>query len=243
MFGFLWGLFTLGAVGVDKYNRVSQDEENRERARKNGDLTYYGSRGNEYLTENGRWVWTKIDHNTGNEVIADMKTGQIYYNLTEMRKKEHINRMANREKTVRFSVSGERIPTYYGKYKRLWGLIDIETNVPVQIISVNCVSFYQELNHGMILRPADGETMKNIVGNHTVKDLIELFNKRQREMQGELEIHKDDSFWIDRNYFFTLHHDIYIDNNNQFNVFFTGYSEGNKARWKYIKADNKKENK
>ena len=238
MFSIFHGLFTLTALGVNRHNKTTQDEKNRMRARANGDLTYYGSRGNEYLVENNKWVWTKKASN-GHDVIADMKTGQIYYDLTEMKKHKIVEERKNKGKTVRSAVSGERFGTYYGKYKQIWGDIDIETNTPVHIISVNCVSFYQELNHGMLLRPIDGESFKYKVGKHSIEEIIELFNTRQKGMKFELENHQDDRVWLSNNYFFSSTHSIYIDNKNQFNIFLTSYVEGNRARWKYIREDNR----
>lgn len=238
MFSIFHGLFTIFAVSVDKHNRNVTTEENKRNAIANGNLTYRGARGNEYLVENDRWVWTKRTR-TGQDVIADMKTGEIYYNLSDIKRREIIKEQTQKGKTIRYKLQGDQFSTYYGKYKQSWHDIDIETNVPVHTINVNCISFYQELNNGMLLRPIDGESFKYKVGKHTVEEIVELFNKRQKEMRHELEINKDDRFWLKANYFFDSTYSIYIDNKDQFNIFLISYNEGNQARWKYIREDNK----
>lgn len=238
MFGILYGLFSLFALGVDHHNKTSQDEKNKQLAKQSGSLTYYGSRGNEYLVENDRWVSTKRLP-TGEDVIADMKTGEVYYNLTRIKKEKAKEKQLAKGKTVRSAVKGENFGTYYGKYKQRWYDIDIKTNTPVHTIFVNCATFYQELDHGMLLRPTDNETLKYFSGKHTVDEIIELFNKRQQSMQDVVKENENDRFWLSRNYLFDKHHYIYIDNNNKFNIFYTGSNNGNANMWYYIKKDNK----
>lgn len=236
MFSIFHGLFTVAAIEIDRHNRNVQTRDNKRRAKKMGALTYYGARGNEYLVENDRWVSTKKNYK-GEDVIADMKTGRVYYNLTEIKKKKERKERLLKGKTVRSTVPGEHINNRYGKYKQSWSYIDIETDIPVHCIDVNCMRFYQEVKTGMLLRIADGETCKNKVGNYTNEKIIEIFNKRQKSIEKELEINKDDYIWLERNYFFNSNYSIYIDSKGKFNIFYISYPEGNKKRWEYIYLD------
>ena len=114
MFSIFHGLFSLFAYGMDTHNKSVQDNENRRRAKEIGVTTYHGSRGNEYLVENNKWVSTKLN-DKGEKVIADMKTGQIYKNITQERKKEKEKEYIMQGKTVRPKMYNECKNDYYGK--------------------------------------------------------------------------------------------------------------------------------
>lgn len=230
MFGVFWGLFTLFAWGTDNVNKNATTSENRSRAKADGQLTYYGARGNEYLVENNKWVSTKIVN--GQEVIADMKTGQIYYNLTEMRKKRKEEEYLKEGKTVRFKIEDEKHQYYYGKYRQPFGLVDIESNIPVDDICINGIRFYISLKDGKILRPIDNYSKENFVGCWNENEIIRIINKRQDEIRNEVDNH--DYLWINNNFFYKSRY-IYIDSNEKINIWY-GLDADNS---KYILEDQK----
>ena len=236
MFSIFHGLFTMFALGMDKYDRTSQDMKNKIMAKENGLLTYRGSRGNEYLVENDRWVSTKRN-NKGEDVIVDMKTGKIYYNLTKMKKRKKGERLLKEGKTVRFKMYNEDNRPYYGKYKIPYSLVDIHTDTPINEVIVNFVKFYQDLDTGHIIRMADGENCEKKVGKYNETELINLFNKRQDRMKDELNKHKNDLLWLQNNYFFTTTNYIYIDSKNGFNIF--NLLNGSRNMWLCINNDKK----
>ena len=210
---------------------TTENNENRARAKKNGDKTYRGARGNTYLTENNRWVCTKMN-SKGEDVIVDMKTGREYYNLTKEKKRKAEEEYKKQGKTVRFKVENECRQHYYGKYRQMYGEVDIETQVPVKTIIVNGMSFYMSLKTGYLLRLEDNARMENRVGNLPIEDIIKAFNKRQDLIMAE---HSEEIIWMGKNYFFQgLQPYIYIDSKGGFNTF-CRYSY--KEYYKYLEND------
>lgn len=199
MFSIFHALFTVFAYGVDSYNKTSQDEENRERAKQSGSKTYHGSRGNEYLVENNKWVSTKLN-SQGEEVIADMKTGQVYYNLTKERKKEKEKEYVTRGKTVRPKMYNECNRAYYGKWRQTYSDVDIATGIPVKDVSINNTHFYIRLDNAQILRLVDGEECKYILGVWTPDEIISIINERQKRIVNE--IRPDEYSRVDEEIFF-----------------------------------------
>lgn len=236
MIGFLYSLFELTAVGVDNINKSIEKNKNRTRAIENGDLTYYGARGNEYLVDNDKWVHRKTN-SSGEKVIADMKTGQVYRNLTQEKIERKNNEQIIKGKTVRQKIEEERTKTYYGKYKQMFYLVDIKTNIPVNEIYINGRYFYQELRDGNLLRIADGENNKDKIGRYSNEEIVFMFNKRQKEMKNELENNKDNNIWLRKNYFFDRNHYIYFNKKKEMKIFWIGSSNAKQEMWKYIKED------
>ena len=230
MFSIIHGLFSLFAIGVDNWSKTSTNITNKQRAIQNGSKTYYGARGNEYLVDNDRWVYTKIN-NKGEDIIVDMKNGRQYYNLTQERKKIKEEEYRKKGKTVRFKMENECNHFYYGKYKQPYGLIDIDSGIAVDEITINGVKFYIRLDDGTVLRPVDDYKIDNKVGCWNIKELIELMNTRQDKLRTELDSH--DNNWITWNFFCDLRY-IYIDSNKEVHIFGMSPSE---IQWKYIKED------
>lgn len=232
MFSIIHGLFSLFAIGVDNWSKTSTNITNKQRAIQNGSKTYYGARGNEYLVDNDRWVYTKIN-DQGEEVIVDMKNGRLYYNLTQEKKRKEEERCIQQGKTVRPHMENECRHFYYGKYKQPFNIVDIKSGIPVDDIIINGVRFYIRLNDGRVLRPIDNYDIKNKVGCWNVNELISLINDRQNKLRTELENHDYD--WIRINFFFDLRY-VYIDRNKNVHVF--GMSP-NETQWKFINEDMK----
>ena len=79
-FGLLLGLIGCAVAGVEGISRSIDDDLDRARAKRTGELTYMDSYGRDHLTENGRRV--RITVINGQKVIQDIKTDKVYYNLT-----------------------------------------------------------------------------------------------------------------------------------------------------------------
>lgn len=226
MFSIFHGLFTLLAIGINKANIKSDNNSNRERAKINGNLTYYGSRGNEYLVENNKWVSTKRNKQ-GETVIADMKTGQIYYNVSAKEKELKEKELKKQGKTVRTRMSYEIKSVKFKDFKQSYFLVDIETQNPVAIITINGVCFYISLTDGKILRPIDDYTIENKVGNWSVSELINIINERQNNIKKKEML--NDYIWVKNNFFFNNQY-VYIDRNKYIHI--------NKfPDWKLIELD------
>lgn len=232
MFGIFHGLFTLFAMGVDNVSKTTTNMTNKQLAIQSGSKTYYGARGNEYLVENDRWVFTKIN-DVGETVIVDMKNGRQYYNLTQERKKKEEEECRQQGKTVRFKMENECNHFYYGKYRQPFGMVDIESEIPVNNITINGVQFYIRLDNGKVLRPIDDCYMGNKVGCWSTVELINIINVRQDKMRSELDSH--DNRWIRYNFFLDGRY-VYIDRNKEIHIF--GMSP-NETEWKYIHEDMK----
>ena len=186
MFSIFHGLFTLFAIGADNVITSNQNVENKARAKANGNLTYYGAKGNEYLVENDRWVSTKTDLSTGHTVIADMKTSKIYYDLTAQKEKEEVKKIKEQGKTVRLKNKREKEKFIHIANERFISstpflYIDLNTNHYLKWISINNIAFYMDFETGYITRITD-EEKENKKNNHTeeeINNVILLFNKHQ----------------------------------------------------------------
>lgn len=215
MFSLFHGLFTFFALGINKYDKTKQRLKNKEMAIQNNELTYYGSRGNEYLVENDKWVWV-TKNNKGEDIIVDMKTDQEYYNLTQIKKSKHTKKYIDKGKTVRPKMYNEMSQIYYGRYHQMYGEIDIESDTPVDYVYINGIKFYINLENGKVLRPADGSDLNNIIGVHSVDDIISIINKRQEEIIKMINI--DNQSEVNEKIFYKNRY-IYIDKNKCVNVF------------------------
>ena len=238
MFSIFHGLFTLFALGIDKVNRTIQENENIEEAKKHNQLTYHGARGNEYLLSNNRWVSTKIDLHTGDKVIADMKTGQIYHNYSQEERKNTIKTLRQKGKTIRYKNSdGFKDSTYYGKYRLHYSYIDIDTNIPVNKININNIYFYISLKTGMLLRVADDVIISNLVGKWKPEEIIELFNEYQLSIKPQID--NQSKFWIENHYFYrscSFNYHLYINNKGEVSRILD-----HSMFWKLVKDDKKGE--
>lgn len=230
MFSIFHGLFGLVAIISDNCSKNIQDSKSRKEAIKDGMLTYHKSRGNEYLVENNKWVSTKRNHD-GEDVIADMHTGEIYYNLTEIKKENKSKECSKRGKTVRPCVDNEQRQTYYGKYKQPFSLIDISTNTPVNEVCINGVMYYIRLDNGRVLRPIDNYKINNKVGHWGTKEIVDIINDRQNKYITQIDTQDYD--WIKNNFFFYLKY-VYVDSSKEIHVF---NSPPKSSQWEYIKVD------
>lgn len=218
MFSVFHGLFTLFAIGANHISKNIQDERNKNQSRKNSGLTYFGSHGNEYLIENDKWVSTKTDLKTGHEVIADMKNGKVYYDLTDIKRKNEECKQINQGKTVRYKMSHEK-NKLCGKYKQSFCWVDIESQVPVDNVYINGVYFYIRLTDGHLLRLKDGESEKNIHGRWSLSEIINIINRRQDQYINDIESGKQGLSRIDSELFFKNNIRIYIDSNSEINMY------------------------
>ena len=229
MFSIFHGLFTLFALGVDSYNKTAQTQENKHQAKISGSKTYYGSRGNEYLVENDRQVYTKYNE-VGEEVIADIKTGVVYHNITKEKKENKEKEYLARGKTVRFKMYNEHNQHYYGKYRQMYGLIDIATGIPVGEVRINNMRFYIRLDNAMVLRPTDDVEMRHLMGVWNVDEIIEIINERQKELVDTIQL---DEYTKINEQLFYRNRCVYIDKDKNIHVFWHG--EPNKYKELCIK--------
>ena len=214
MFGIIHGLFTFLALGVDGHNKKVETLNNKHRAIQNNQLTYNGARGNEYLVSNDKWVSTKINRQ-GETIIADMKSGEVYYNITQNKKDQKNQECLKQGKTVRFKMLNEQNQTYYGKYNQTYSRVDIETGIPVSEVYINGITFYIELKNAMILRPSDNVNMKNYIPSCTIDEIIKIMNERQNKIKHQINIL--DQRKINQELFYK-NSKIYIDKNKNINI-------------------------
>lgn len=85
-FGLLLGLIGCAVAGIEGIQRDVEDTQERNKAMRNGNLTYYDSYGHEHLTSNGRRVITTTMNGSKDVVIRDLKSDKVYYNLSEIRR-------------------------------------------------------------------------------------------------------------------------------------------------------------
>lgn len=197
MFGILYTLFGLGASGGNKIKEGIEDEKNRNIAKKNGRLTYYG-KGGERLTSNGKLIsYSSINYPNGDNVIRDMHTGKIYINLSENKRQEIMDKAKKEGRTVVNKGSCSYDNPFYEDFKSKWwygdngfdvNYIDIESKKYLRLICINGYYFYMDIDTGFIIRKSDPYSDKHQTGNLSEEEIIELFNKRQRFFKGKEKI-------------------------------------------------------
>lgn len=194
MFGIFYVAYNALMSGANKVDKGFVDAQNRERAMKSGNLTYYGRDGGLYLCENGRQVVRTYDRLTGDDVIKDFKNGKVYYNLTRFRIQEQRNRARLKGNTVYipFEKYERELNIFHRKRVGIDELcgdnhsseIDIETGHVVVYKRINGYCFYMDVMDGKLLRLTDdyakGYYDKRVIrGKLTPDEIIRLFNERQ----------------------------------------------------------------
>lgn len=202
MFSIFHGLFTLFAMEKNRISKSLEDDNNRVAAKQKGELTYFGSRGGEYLVENGR----QVCHVTrfGHDLLVDMyDNSKVYHDYTEEKEKKYKERALqhafyHNERTYHGNTLGiiKWFPT--NKFD-----IDIETNKIVSYITVNNSIFFLDMETGLIIKPINNnKEYEDNIGIYTENNIplnseqiIEIFNKRQYELQKH-PAYNNDSLWM-----------------------------------------------
>ena len=209
MFGIFYLMFDGIMSTINGIDRDYQNSKNRIEAKNLGDLTYFGSRGGEYLVENGRQVMRTIRSYDNHEIIKDMRTGKVYYDLTIIKKKRDIEECKKRGETIYHDIY-DRIPKWGSHYK------DIETEHYVKEITINDLTYYMDLNTGYLLRLTD-YIRKGIQHHDRVwwynynnnfispNEIIEIFNKRQDKLRHNKK-YKNNTLWTEKVFWLDVHH-------------------------------------
>lgn len=218
MFGIFYMIYTGIMSSAAKFKRTYDNETNRERARKNGDITYYGH-GGEYLVSNNRQVFTCYDKDM-NLVLKDYKTGQVYKNYDQ---EKHIQKISDvkkagktvilvdykeREKYIRTMQEKAKSITITPRYK------DIYTSRYYTVVYINCVGFYMDIINGNIIRPIDEEDYSRKIGKVSIDMIISKFNERQMKLLNSTE--KKSSMWWDEVFYLDIKqgYNLFIDDDN-----------------------------
>lgn len=204
MFGWLYGLFCFSAKGIGKAQRAIWDEQNRERAKQNGQDTYYGKNG-ERLVSNGRSVWRKRDRN-GDDVLADLYTGEVYRNYSQEKREAAVREAkANGETVLRATAKEDDVPENYNKYHKAMIQVgyykDIKTGKLFTRVAINGIGFYMD-SKGRLVRVEDNPRFKKNAWskyNITPDEIISIVNQRQEELYPL--INDKDFMWL-TNYFY-----------------------------------------
>ena len=108
-FGLLLGLIGCTVAGIEGIQRDIEDTQERNKARRNGNLTYYDSYGHEHLTSTGRKVITTTMNGSKDVVIRDIKNDKVYYNLSQMRR--------DKEPKIEKTLCVGRVPSMPAGYR------------------------------------------------------------------------------------------------------------------------------
>lgn len=183
VFGWLYGLFCFSAKGIGKAQRAIWDEQNRERAKQNGQDTYYGKNG-EHLVSNGRSVWRKRDRN-GDDVLADLYTGEVYKNYSQEKREAKVKEALENGETVLDADPKEYRKSSNHKYHKalisLGYYKDIKTGKLFTKVMINRIYFYMDPD-GRLVRMADRTTTDANRYNITPEEIISIVNKRREEL-------------------------------------------------------------
>lgn len=185
MFAIFYLLFNQVTFGIAKIKENIDNENSRDRAIKNGDLTYYGTNG-ERLVSNNKNVYRK--KNNGDDVLVDLYTGEIYKNYSEEVRKNKECKAKKQGETVVFvhyEENQEYIRSERFKAKTISitpEFRDIETRRFYISAYLNGLSFYMDIITGELIRLQDGEDTSQKWGNLSVEDIINIFNQRQKNM-------------------------------------------------------------
>lgn len=223
MFSIFYGLLhgTMSIInGIDANYQTSI---NRENAKKAGLLTYSGARGNTYLVENGRQVIQTFNPYTKHEVIKDFKTGKIYYDLTEIKRKRKKEIMINQDKTT-YNFEQDRLVK--DNHTRRTGILfmerDIKTDSYLARININNYYFYMDICSGMLVRLSDEYNTKNYSGIDEIspEEIINIFNQRQNTLQKNVRYSYDGNIWTNEMFylckFINANRPIYINKQGKF---------------------------
>lgn len=188
MFGIFYLMFDGIMSTINGIDRDYQNSKNRIEAKNLGDLTYFGSRGGEYLVENGRQVMRTIRSYDNHEIIKDMRTGKVYYDLTKIKKERKIEELKKEGKTIYYPEKEEKKQVHYWHNESGFNgiVIDIDTRKYLAELHINEFTFYMDLESGYLLRRTDSDLnylykKEGIYDNCalTPEQIISYFNKRQ----------------------------------------------------------------
>lgn len=219
MFGLLYMLFGVGVRGADKLSQTYEDAKAMNEAKSKNKLTY-SWRNQTRLTANGRQVGKKLLPN-GHEVLVDLYNGKIYHDYTQEKNEKKTNEaLANGETVLYYDVHDPQYKHFkksdwYRKLDMRPLYVDIKTKSPLNMIAINHIKFYINLDTGYVIRPADKENVDGV----DVEKLIDKFNSNQDLLRKSEKYNYDDFFswkWI-RNYFYSHCNCIIIDENGKVN--------------------------
>jgi len=216
MFGIFYLIFNRAIFGVAKIKEEIDNEDARDRAYKNGNLTYYSTKG-ETLVSNNRQVYRTIVN--GDEVLKDVYNGDVYKNYSEEKRNIKEHKAKEQGKTV--------IPVHYEEnqeYNRLQRFNaktisikptyrDIKTRKFYITVRINGLGFYMDIISGELVRLQDEENMCKKWGKLSVEDIIEVFNQRQKALVNIPQEDHDFMWWEE--HFYLKHvgfNTLFIDN-------------------------------
>ena len=234
MFSIFHGLFTVFAAVANKIGNNVSDNNARDAAVKDGNLTYYSKDGVR-LVSNNRLVCTKYIGN--HKCIVDLYTGKVYHDISEARNNKYVEEYKSDAKkrgldTYRnIEDCRKYAPGTNGMVSTLEH--DIETGEPVIKIYINKLGYLMSLKTGKLIR-IDNFGEKFVTENRvdsinfhkyynfyipkTSEDVIHIFNERQEELKRN-PLYNKDYKWMAEVYYIkpTLVSDhrpikIYMDN-------------------------------
>ena len=221
MFGIFYGIYNAVMAGINGIDKNFQNSTDRAKAMDSGDITYF-SRGQMFLTKNGRQVVKSWDRYTGHDVIKDIRNGKVYYDLTKY-KNEQFFKQCKKEGKTAIELGYPNVKNYQGvahklSFKTRWhvNLIDIETKHYLSEIIINNYEFYFDVMTGYLLRLSDQNTKdlewrtergdftrflfnKNYTYETYImspNDIIRLFNKRQEKLKEDINFKNKNEEWI-----------------------------------------------
>ena len=218
MFGIFYMLFNGTMSRVAKAKQNIENENNRERARLNGDFTYFGENG-ERLVSNNKSVYRKsVD---GDDVLADLYTGEVYKNFSEEKRKKKEIEELNKGNTV-IMVQYDEMKEFNKKYKSQMKSVmirpeykDIKTGRFYIYVCINGLQFYMDIITGQIIRLADKQDVSKKLGNLSIDEIINITNERQKLIESDLLNHN--MMWLEKNYYLKSFHDLYmVDDSKEF---------------------------
>lgn len=195
MFGILYTLFGLGVSGGNKIKKGIESDRNKERAIKSGDLTYYGRKG-EHLVSNDKLIHHGYN-SRGDEVIQDMRSGKVYHNITDKKRREIIDKAKNEGKTVIDKGSHDYSNPFYTDFKDRWWFgrydlnvqfIDIKTKTYFRRVCINGYYFYMDIETGLLVRKSDPYIDTYRTGDLSEDEIITIFNRRQLSFKGREKV-------------------------------------------------------
>lgn len=222
MFGIFYLLFNGTMSGIAKTKQKIENKNAKERAKLNGNLTYYGENG-ERLVSNDRSVYRKTIN--GDDVLADLYTGEVYKNFSEekRRKKE---KMALEKGCTVIPIHYDELQDFNKKERYQLKTImikpecrDIDTKQFYIIVYINGLRFYMEIVTGLIVRLADNENPIKKWGDVSIEQIIDIVNERQ-ELLGKQSKDCHNSAWWKEQFYLKNIQNLYMVNNES--VFIIG---------------------
>lgn len=216
MFGIAYMLFSGTMTVIAKTRRGIDNIKSKNRAIRNGDLTYYGHNG-ERLISNDRNVYRS--RNNGDNVLVDLYTGEVYKNYSEEKRQIKEKDAINNGRTV-IDVGYEELQDFNkNKKDKLKSIIvkpyyrDVSNRNYYIPVYINGLTFYMNIETGLIIRLADKCNPKNKWGNLSIEEIIETVNERQIKLFNIPTNKYDSWWWKDHFYLQNLNYNIIVDNN------------------------------